>query len=106
MAAVRPAPKIAAASTASKMPGNANRMSRPEEITASAATQRRQAAVTARISVPTGTLIMTTASGPSIEDCVPASSRDATSRPSKSKPSTWPPTGPTQASDKVGRLGS
>src|SRR6266571_3802821 len=32
-AAVRPAPKIAVASTASRMPGNANRMSSPGEIT-------------------------------------------------------------------------
>ena len=44
----------------------------------------------------------TTASGPSIEDCAPASSRDSTSRPSKSKPSRCPPTGPTQASARFG----
>ena len=41
-----PAPNTAAARTASRMPGNANRMSSPEEITASTA-PRRQAAITA-----------------------------------------------------------
>ena len=68
-------------------------------------TPRRQAAVTAS-SVPAVTLRMTTASGPSIVDCAPASSRDNTSRPSKSYPSRWPPTGPAQDSDRFGRFGS
>ena len=74
-----------AASSASRMAGKANKMLRPEEITASLA-PRRQAAVTAS-SVPTGTLMTTTVSGPSIVVCAPPSSRDSTSRPSKSYPS-------------------
>ena len=78
-AAVRPAPNTAAASTASRMPGNANRMSSPVEITASTG-PRRQAAVTAS-RLPAVTLIATTASGPSIDDRAPTSSRDSTSRP-------------------------
>src|SRR6185437_5846245 len=98
-AAGRPAPNTAAASTASRMPGNANRMSRPEEIIASTA-PRRQAATTAS-SVPAVMARSTTASGPSIEVVAPASSRDSTSRPWPSKPSRCPPTGPTQASDKL-----
>src|SRR5690349_7710067 len=98
-AAGRPAPNTAAASTASKMPGNANRMWRPEEIIASTA-PRRQAAMTAS-SVPAVIARSTTASGPSIEVVAPASSRDRTSRPWPSKPSRWPPTGPTQASARL-----
>src|SRR6266568_2396677 len=64
-----PAPNTAAASTASRMPGNANRMSSPDEITASTV-PRRQAAITAN-SVPATSEPITTASGPSIEDCAP-----------------------------------
>src|SRR6266702_5070766 len=102
-AAVRPAPKIAVASTASRMPGNANRMSSPEEITASTVPRRQAAATASR--APAVMLRTTTASGPSIEDCAPASSRENTSRPWKSYPSKWPPPGATQASERFGRLG-
>ena len=102
-AAVSPAPKIAVASTASRMPGNANRMLSPEEITASRAPPRHAAATASR--VPAAMLSTTTASGPSIEDCAPASSRENTSRPWKSKPSRCPPPGPTQARLRLGRSG-
>src|SRR5215472_13689846 len=102
-AAGRPAPNTAAASTASRIPGNANKMSRPDEITASTR-PRRQAAITAS-RVPASRDPITTASGPSMDDVAPANSRDSTSLPSTSKPSRCPPVGPTQGSDGCTRVG-
>ena len=81
----RPAPKTAAVSTASRIPGNANRMSITVPRTES--TQPPRHAASTEITVPSAIDMTTTSAGPSIDVRAPTISRESRSRPWLSNPS-------------------